>query len=255
MRRADAAEVARDAMLFREQLERTKATLEDASFWYPYDIMANFLHLDHLLTGEYRSVFDRLDESVVADIGAADGDLAFFCESRGAAVDIIDHGSTNFNGLRGARRMQQHLGSSVSIHDIDLDNQFTLPRERYDLTFFLGILYHLKNPFFVMEHLARRSETCFLSTRVAKYAGPQRTSIQALPVAYLLGPREANNDPTNFWIFSTAGLRRLLDRCGWDVLAYATVGNVENSDPATAQGDERAFCYLRSRHDFGSAGR
>jgi hypothetical protein len=68
------------------------------------------------------------------------------------------------------------------------------------------------------------------------------------PVTCLVAADETNNDATNFWMFSEAGLRRILHRCGWEVLDFLTLGNTDNSDPATAAGDERAFCYVRSRH-------
>jgi len=66
-------------------------------------------------------------------------------------------------------------------------------------------------------------------------------------VAYLLDAREANNDPTNHWIFSDGGLRRLLRKTGWEICDYGTAGNRVDSDPVTWQGDERAFCLLKSR--------
>ncbi len=144
----------------------------------------------------------------------------------------------------------------MAIHDIDLDSYFALPQERYDLVFFLGILYHLKNSFYVMEHLAKSGRHLLVSTRVARFApsgggvGPFRSGGQKLrdiPVAYLLGPTEANNDATNFWIFSEAGLVRLFERTGWEVLAWHTVGDTRHSDPARQDRDERAFALLRSR--------
>jgi hypothetical protein len=73
-------------------------------------------------------------------------------------------------------------------------------------------------------------------------------ALQNIPVGYLLAADECNNDATNYWIFSEAGLRRLLHRTGWDVLDFGTVGATGMSDPATAKGDERAFCLVRSRH-------
>ncbi|HEX3463965.1 MAG TPA: methyltransferase domain-containing protein [Candidatus Elarobacter sp.] len=239
--------IARDALEFKERLLRTKEQLEPPSFWYPYDTLANFIHLGKLDTDD-RVTLENLRGLTIADIGAADGDMAFYLESLGNTVDIVDHAPTNFNGLRGAARMKEHLRSAVTINDADLDHLFALPRERYDVVFFLGILYHLKNPFNVMERLARHAGTCFLSTKVAKYAGSPALRIAPLPVAYLLGPVESNNDPTNFWVFSDTGLKRLLDRAGWEVVSYTTVGDVIASDPASPQHDERAFCYLRSRH-------
>ena len=244
---SDVAEIARDAMAFREKLQHVKSELEPSAFWYPYDSLQNFHHLNTLLNGSNRSAFSDFRGLTIADIGAADGDTAFFFESLGNDVDIIDHAPTNFNGLRGARRLKDHLRSAVGIHDVDLDAQFALPRERYDVAIFLGILYHLKNPFYMLEALARRVGRCFLSTKVAKFAKPGGLRIESEPVAYLLGPSEANNDATNYWVFTDAGLRRLFERTGWDVVEYVTVGNSTTSDPATQAGDERAFCYLRSR--------
>jgi tRNA (mo5U34)-methyltransferase len=243
----DVTEIVRDAEAYREQLSRAKRELQPSTFWYPYDSLANFIHLDRLLTGANRGAFNDFRNLTIADIGAADGDTSFFFESLGNAVDIVDYGPTNFNGLRGAAELKRHFNSAVTINDVDLDAQFTLPRERYDVAIFLGILYHLKNPFFVLEALARRTERCFLSTKVAKFAKPGGLHIEPAPVAYLLNPDEANNDATNYWVFTNAGLLRLLDRTGWDVLDFMTVGNTTASDPGTAAGDERAFCYLRSR--------
>jgi tRNA (mo5U34)-methyltransferase len=237
------------ALAFREELLARKGKIAPMGFgWYPYDTMANILHLDTLLSGANRSVFDSLAGTRVADIGAADGDFGFFLESElGCGVDVIDHAPTNFNGLRGARRLVEELSSKVQVHEIDLDTQFSLPAEHYRAVFFLGLLYHLKNPFFVLETLAARAELCFLSTRVARVAPDHRTRLHELPVAYLLDPAGTNNDATNFWIFSRAGLWRLFERTGWEVVDFVTVGCQEDSDPSSQDRDERAFALLRSR--------
>ena len=238
------------ALAFREELLARKDKIAPAEFaWYPYDTMANILHLDTLLSGPQRAVFDSVAGCRVADIGAADGDFGFFLESElGCQVDLIDNPPTNFNGMRGARRLVEELSSSAGVHEIDLDAQFSLPAERYEAVFFLGLLYHLKNPFYVLETLARRADLCFVSTRVARVAPDHETRLHDQPVAYLLDPAEANNDATNFWIFSHAGLRRLFARTGWDVLDFVTVGCQEDSDPCSQDRDERAFALLRSQH-------
>jgi hypothetical protein len=62
-----------------------------------------------------------------------------------------------------------------------------------------------------------------------------------------LGPGEANGDNTNYWVFSSAGLRRILQRTGWTVCDYLTVGCTAGSDPVSPAADERALCLLRSR--------
>ncbi len=243
----DFEDVMTRGLAFRLDLLDRKVAIDPAFPWYPYDTMANLLHLDTLLSEPHRGVFTKIAGGAVADIGAADGDFGFFLEQElGCAVDLIDHGPTNVNGLRGARRLADALGSSARVHDTDLDAQFSLPRQDYAAIFLLGILYHLKNPFFVLEQLARASELCLLSTRVAALTPDHQTRLADVPVAYLLDPDEANHDSTNYWIFSLTGLRRILARTGWEVLDLVTVGCTADSDPATPDHDERAFCLLRS---------
>jgi hypothetical protein len=215
--------------------------------WYPYDILGNVSILDGLLHGVNRDLSMLARDLPVADIGGADGDLAFALEQLGGwEVDLIDTAATNMNGLAGARALRDQLGSKVRIHDIDLDTQFELPRERYGLVFLLGIVYHLQNPFYVLRELSGRTEHCLLSTRVARFAGDERTPIADLPLGYLVGPAETNNDPTNYWMFSPTGLERLVTRSGWSVLERSSIGDTEASDPSSAEHDERMFLLLRS---------
>ncbi|MGH3627758.1 MAG: class I SAM-dependent methyltransferase [Sciscionella sp.] len=237
------------AFEFDRELLARKRKLSPATFdWYPHSTMGNAHHLDALLTGEQRTVMADIAGSAVADVGGADGDWSFFLEQHlGCQVDLIDNEEYNCNHLRGARCMKQDLGSDVAIHSLDLDSQFALPRNHYGAVFFLGTLYHLKNPYYVMEALAKRAELCFVSTRIAQLTPDHRTRIDEVPVAYLLHSSEANNDSTNYWIFSKAALLRLFARTGWDVLDFMTVGCTEGSDPASPDRDERAFALLRSR--------
>ena len=257
----DIKEVEKQSQRYRTELERKKKELAPQNFgWYPYGILDNFFILDQLLTGENRNFLSRVGTGLIADIGAADGDVAFFLESLGHRVHVADFPPTNFNSCRGLRLLKEALGSQVEINETDLDAQFKLPAERYELAFFLGILYHLKNPYLALESLAKCARYAFISTRVTRFniakdatgngINPSRIELRDVPVAYLVAADETNNDATNFWMFSEAGLRRILYRCGWDILDFMTLGNTKDSDPATASGDERAFCYVRSRHFF-----
>jgi len=271
----DVAELVSRLGDFKTRLDGIKRGITGIPF-YPYDTLGSLNQLDRLLTGDHRKLHRLAAGLPIADIGAADGDLAFFLETQGFDVHIIDNAPTNMNGLRAARAVAQALGSKVAVHDIDLDSQFALPQERYGLVLFLGILYHLKNPYYAMEKLAQRAQYMALSTRVAQVARPLTpqpkpegvrqlvgeqvsrllvpprapegmTRIAGLPVAYLVDERECNNDSTNFWMFTNEGLKRLLSRCGWDVVEFMTIGKTRDSDPATTEGDERAFLLARSR--------
>lgn len=239
-------ELTKGAPEFIQFLEAAKQKITPRDFeWYPYGSLYNVFHLDKLLTGEQRDLGRLIGAGRVADIGAADGELAFYLERHGARMDVVDNAPTNFNGLRGVRALKESLGSSVRVHEVDLDSQFRLPEENYGLVLFLGILYHLKNPYFILEELSKRANYCALSTRIARRTPDARAELAPYPLAYLVGPAELNNDATNFWIFSEGGLRRILDRTGWNIEAFITLGDTVDSDPV--RNDERAFCLLKSR--------
>ena len=243
----DIGTLASNLAVYRDDLAQARGAVQSDIPWYPYDILANLAHLDLLLNGDNRDLDSLVGGLPVADIGGADGDLAFVLERASSwKIDMVDTAATNMNGLRAARALQEQLGSSVEVWDIDLDAQFRLPAERYGLVLLLGILYHLQNPFYVLRALSEQSEHLVLSTRVARFAGPKRTPIADLPVAYLVDPTETNNDPTNYWMFSLTGLDRLVRRAGWTVLDQVSVGDVEDSDPSSPEHDERRFLLLRS---------
>jgi tRNA (mo5U34)-methyltransferase len=238
----------RELVLTKEQaLWKTKLACRPKPFWYPYATLRNIFVLERLLAGVGLDLLElcRGKYGRVADIGAADGDIAFFLEDLGFSVDVVDNEFTNFNKLDGARILKRTLNSSVTIRSIDLDSRSQLFAERYDAVFLLGILYHLKNPFSILERLAHATRYCFLSTRIARQTA-DGSPLSNYPLAYLLEPDECNNDTTNFWIFSDEGLKRLIHRTGWRILAFTTIGDTNNSTPADANHDERAVCILKS---------
>jgi SAM-dependent methyltransferase len=244
---ADIAELRKLAARFRQRLADVKARLGEAEFaWYCYDTLSAFDHLDRLLTGEHRFLLELAEDSPILDLGCQDGDLSFFFESLGCEVHAADLPDWNYNQMRGVARLREALDSRIHVHQIDLDTQFALPEETFGLALFFGVLYHLKNPFQALEILSSRVRYCLLSTRIAQVTPGSGTRIQDQPVAYLLSPGETNNDVSNYWILSEAGLRRLVQRSGWRIVEFMTAGCATDSDPVSGDRDERAFCLLRS---------
>lgn len=233
---------------FHQTLAAAKARLGPVDFpWYPYDTLANLHHVEILLGEKLGSFLQKACPSRrVLDVGCGDGDLAFYLESLGYDVVAIDHPTHNHNGMQGVRAMRAALGSRIEIHEVDLDRQFQLPHGHYDAALFLGVLYHLRNPFFVLEELAKRATHCLLSTRVAQRFPGGGEMPQGVALAYLLEEWELNADDSNYFIFSEPGLRVLLERSYWRIGQSSQAGNAPGSDPIARDG--RVFCRLESRY-------
>lgn len=240
-------EVIQHALEFQELLKKIKAeTPLEAPGWYPWDSFGTLGLLDGLLTGRHRYLGTLTGDEPVLDIGCGDGDLAFFFESTGCRVCAVDHPPTNYNRMRGVDVLKTALQSSVRIEPLDLDRDFRLPVKHCGLALLFGVLYHLKNPFGVMESLAAHARFCLLSTAVTRYTPDRQTDVSAAPAAFLAGPEGLRGDDTNYWIFSEGGLRTLFERTGWDVCDWLVTRDAGSILWAT-QTDERVFCLLRSR--------
>ncbi len=216
--------------------------------WYPFDSLTALPLLSKLLEPRFAEICQAVRGNPVLDLGCADGDVACLFSKLGAEVDAVDCATTNYNKMKGVRRLCECAGvPAQNIHDVDLDERFGLPRTRYGLTLFLGTLYHLKSPYHVLEKLAFATEWCVLSTRIAQYTPRVGAMIDEEPVAYLADGREINNDPTNYWIFSAFGLLRILQRTRWAIWETKRVGCLSHSDPINNESDERMFVLLQSR--------
>ena len=245
------AETCRKRDAFQERITRIKQKnpIDPADgCWYPHHVLGNLDAIEQTLTGNNRDLVRLAGNRPVADIGGADGDLSFFLEILGISnVHLVESAALNCSRLSGARILKRELHSSVTIHDIDIDRERMLPDLEFGLVFFLGTLYHLKDPFRMLEYLSGRTRYCMLSTRIARFLPGGGQRIDRYPVAYLLGPDEMNNDPSNYFVFSHTGLRRLCGRTGWEITDWNTFDNTKNSTPASLHRGERAFCLLRSR--------
>ncbi len=151
----DIAGIAARAREFRARLDAVKAAVPHRLEWYPYDSLANFDHLNNLLTGPNRNLLDLAGGWPVLDIGCADGDVSFLLESLGCAVHAIDNPGPNCNRMRGVRTLKAALGSAVEICELDLDDRFDCPCDEYGLALF-----------FISEDLIARFGSITLSASV-----------------------------------------------------------------------------------------
>ncbi|HEV8041777.1 MAG TPA: hypothetical protein VGP62_23065 [Bryobacteraceae bacterium] len=229
--------------------EKKKTQLAEGE-WYPFDTLSCVPTITELISRDFDVVAADIAGRPVADIGCADGDLAMLFAGWGADVDAIDYAPNNYNRMLGVRTLSRVLDLPVRTYDINLDHDFKLPQDVYGLTLFLGILYHLKNPYAVLEQLAFQTRWCILSTRIAQVTPTVRARVENEPVAYLADGREIGNDATNYWVFSAGGLFRILQRTRWAIVASKRIGCLVDSSPIDPQGDERMFILLKSRVHF-----
>lgn len=240
-------ELLHSATAFAEVLAKAKQKpLDGPIAWYPYDILGSLQHLAPLWDGSFESIASALRSAPLLDVGCADGDLGLLFSSFGCRVTAVDNPPTSSNWMKGVRLLSERLSLPIEILELDVDSQFMLPAESYGFAFLLGILYHLKNPYYVLETLARQALYCALSTRVATETKTGLV-IENEPLVYLLDHRESNNDPTNFWTFSPAALLRLARRAGWRVLGRNLVGCAHGSNPVDPDKDARMFLLLQSQ--------
>lgn len=233
--------------VFCDRINTIKKGLEKSVSFYPYSILSNLDHLDNLLHDIGLQTEDVLAARTVNDIGGADGDLAFYCEFLGAEkVNLIDHAPTNFNQLKGATKLKEVLTSKVNIFDIDLHNPNGWQSvEESQISIFLGILYHLQNPFLALSELSKKSKYLLISTKVFDVVNSQ--DVSSTRCAYFYNPGECNQDPTNWWCFTDECLRSLIERSGWEIISYKRIGCENNAEPADIKKDGRAFAYLKSK--------
>jgi 2-polyprenyl-3-methyl-5-hydroxy-6-metoxy-1,4-benzoquinol methylase len=243
--RGDIAELVDRAVGFARTLQAAKDRVSPRDFeWYPYDSLSNLRTMERLLGGGRRFLLDLAGDLPVLDLGCVDGDLAFFFESLGCRVQAVDHPVSNFNAMRGVRALRAALGSAVEIHSLNMDARFHLPEKWYGLVLCLGVLYHLKNPFYLLETLSRHARYCLLSTTITEYVPGLYESIAGAAAAYLADVYEINHDSTNYWVFSDAALRRLLKRANWEISDYLLTSDSLSPSPGIA--GQRAFCLARS---------
>lgn len=155
----------------------------------------------------------RMDGKSVLDIGAWDGFFSFEAERRGAAqVLATDHfcwSGPGWGTKAGFDFAHEALHSKVEDREIDVEALSVETVGAFDIVFFLGVFYHLKDPIAILDRLAAiTSELLVVETRVDLLNNP------APAMAFYQGD-ELNRDPTNWWAPNVVGLTALLKSVGF----------------------------------------
>ena len=222
--------------------------LSNHKTYYGYNILSNIEHSSSILENNL-NIF--VNSNSIADIGCADGDLAFFLEYLYPDKEYIciDHPDYNWNGMDGIKKLKSKLRSKITIVEKDIDEQEPLDKE-VDLTILLGLLYHIKNPISLMQKLNNKSKYILFSTRITHYTPDLKHNISDYSLAYFPTSTEINNDPTNWWIFTESCLEKIFERTHWNIVCKQIVGEEKKSTPDDPHKDCRYFCLLKNKkHD------
>ncbi len=215
---------------------------------YPYNSYMNSSYLNQLLSAEHSDLESFVANKRILDIGCGDGDMAFICEMIGAKqVAALDWADTNFNFMQGVRTLREQLHSKVHIFSGNLEDMDLSFLGIWDAILFLGTLYHLPNPIRVLRKLSVVAPQIFASTRIFDVLPDNKNKFSDHRLGYLLNPAEANNDNTNWWILTEAGVKTMFERSGWRVLNSHRIDQlVGKAEPAAADKDGRLFLRARS---------
>jgi len=155
---------------------------------------------------------EDLSGKTVLDIGAWDGLFSFEAERRGARVTAMDTTSENgghWGGTAGFEFAHRRLGSQVeyrsgSVHELD-----PARHGRFDYVFFFGVLYHLTDPVDALRRLAAVTrECCLIETAFCVHP-------EGMARAFWEFAHGRDNDPTNYWFPTAAGLAAVLRWAGF----------------------------------------
>ena len=166
------------------------------------------------LMGEADTIFAfPLEGKAVLDVGAWDGFFSYEAEKRGAAsVLATDHFCWSGPGW-GTKAGFDYIGkktrSKVKSQDVDVFALDPAKLGTYDMSLFLGVLYHLPDPFGGLRAVAAMTKEVMVVETV--------TALNSFPepvMRYFLGD-ELNGDGTNYWAPNQKCLENMLRECGF----------------------------------------
>jgi tRNA (mo5U34)-methyltransferase len=175
----------------------------------------------HILAAEADIVFKHFQPGwSVLDVGAWDGFFSFSAKRRGAsrvtATDQFSWVGDGWGTKRSFDFARATLNLEVEDRIIDPLEMNVDTVEPFDVVLFLGVLYHLKHPLYVLERIAALAEKqLIMETQLdmTEYTRPA--------VAFYPG-RELANDPTNWWAPNVPAAIAMLKTAGF--------ANVEHTD-------------------------
>jgi len=167
-----------------------------------------------------------LESASVLDIGTFNGGLAFILERLGAArVVALDNCPAQTLGFA---QVKEFLGSNVEyVRGSVYDLRSALGDQKFDLVFYWGLIYHLRNPLLSLDNVRAvlsESGTAYVESHISDGELGDRAS---LPVARFYRRNELANDNTNWFAPTVACLEDWCASSGLRPVGTATWPELE----------------------------
>lgn len=177
------------------------------------------------------------------DIGAWDGFFSFEAERRGAR-DILstDHfcwSGPGWGSKEGYDFTHKTWSSKARSQDVDVFSLDPQDQGSFDVVLFLGVLYHLKDPYGGLERAAKMTKDLLVVETVTD------CNHTKVPVMRHYLNTELDKDPTNFFAPNIACLESMLREMGFETIeAKRNPGLEVNQDSLRKAGG----VFDRDRH-------
>ena len=153
------------------------------------------------------------------DIGCNDGYFSFWAEQRGAqvlAIDILPRRAFFFAREVFESRVEFRQMSVYDIHPSEIGH--------FDIVFFLGVYYHLKNPILALEHIAGLTRERLIVeseiTPAPPYSANSQTAGEGISRFY--EGDELGADASNWWVPNVPCLLQTIRAAGFPRAELAT---------------------------------
>ena len=192
--------------------EEIQARVNEIKWFHNYELLPGVLTNSYgLVREEERAAYFQIPEDMrgkrVLDIGCADGYFTFLAESRGASVVAID--AWPHQGFALAHEVR---GSKAEFHQMDLYELRPDTFGVFDIVFFMGVYYHLKNPILALERIASVTrELAIIESQIMNLSLNEGEGISRFYEHDELAP----GDPTNWWVPNVPCLLQTIRAAGF----------------------------------------
>lgn len=164
----------------------------------------------------------------VIDIGAYEGYFSFACEARGAtrvvACDNFVWDWPDSSALPNFNAVHTAVGSHVERLNCPVERLHEMITEQFDITLFLGVLYHAPNMIQYLDNVFRVTRhCCVLESFVDNLHEAQAR-------ATIYRPAEVNNDASTWWACNLEALEIMLTRVGFKNIVFMNLWDVNTRD-------------------------